>query len=161
MALTPFWPPLIRLGSTLRNQRRELALSIFSVLWRTIKLPEGVSEGRHDLVVVLDEKGSEKNPAKSHAEELMQFAGTVTAFKGIDGVAYQREIRSEWNWQTITSSTPTSSYIYWAVALHLLCQWDATVCQSSQKLSCPHFTNYPTLKSNKYLRCCRASTKFR
>jgi hypothetical protein len=63
----------------------------------TIKLPEGVPEGRHDLVVVLDEKESEKNPAKSHAEELMQFAGTVTAFKEIDGVTYQREIRSEWN----------------------------------------------------------------
>jgi len=63
----------------------------------TIKLPKGVPEGRHDLVVVLDEKESGKNPAKSHAEELMHFAGTVTAFKGINGVTYQREIRSEWN----------------------------------------------------------------
>jgi len=43
----------------------------------TIKLPERVPAGLHDLVVVLDEKESGKNPVKSNAEELMQFAGTV------------------------------------------------------------------------------------
>ncbi len=63
----------------------------------TIKLPEGVPAGRHDLVVVLDEKESRINPETSHAAKLMRFAGRVTAFKQIDGVAYQREIRSEWN----------------------------------------------------------------
>ncbi|MFZ4801828.1 MAG: hypothetical protein ACOYLR_07550 [Chlorobium sp.] len=53
----------------------------------TITLPEGVPAGRHDLVVVLDEKESEQNPAESRSGKLMRFAGTVTAFNSIDGVA--------------------------------------------------------------------------
>jgi hypothetical protein len=58
----------------------------------TIKLPEEVSPGRHELVLVLDEKKlSGKNSKK-----LMEYAGSIPALKKIDGVAYQRELRSEW-----------------------------------------------------------------
>ena len=58
----------------------------------TIKLPETVRLGRHQLVIVLEENAAGKN-----AKMLMQFAGTVTAFNGIDGVEYQKKVRSEWN----------------------------------------------------------------
>ncbi|MGB7511878.1 MAG: hypothetical protein WBP54_11415 [Pelodictyon phaeoclathratiforme] len=63
----------------------------------TIKLPEEVPTGRHDLVIVLDEKDAGIKRSVTDTEKLMQFAGTVTAFKNIDGIAYQREVRSEWN----------------------------------------------------------------
>ncbi len=55
----------------------------------TIKLPEEVSPGRHELVFVLDEKNVPDNISK----KLMKYAGTVSAFKQIDGVAYQREVQ--------------------------------------------------------------------
>jgi len=63
----------------------------------TIKLPETVRVGRHELVIVLAENDADKNVADSNAKMLMQFAGSVTAFNRIDGVEYQKKVRSEWN----------------------------------------------------------------
>ena len=63
----------------------------------TIKLPETVSLGRHALVLVLQETETEKNGAATNTKSLMQLAETITAFNGVDGVEYQRRIRSEWN----------------------------------------------------------------
>lgn len=63
----------------------------------TFKLPETVRLGRHELVIVLEENDADKNIADSNAKTLMQFAGAVTAFNGVDGVEYQKKIRSEWN----------------------------------------------------------------
>lgn len=62
----------------------------------TFKLPETVRVGRHELVVVLEEEIAQSK-TESNAQTLMQFAGSVTAFKQIDGVEYQREVRSQWN----------------------------------------------------------------
>ena len=61
----------------------------------TFKLPETVRPGRHELVVVLEE--NELAPAQmgSNAQTLMQFAGSIRAFKQIDGLEYQREVRAE------------------------------------------------------------------
>jgi len=59
----------------------------------TIKLPDEVNPGQHELVIVLDQKPERETNAK----KLMQFAGAIGAFKNIDGVKYQREIRSEWS----------------------------------------------------------------
>lgn len=61
----------------------------------TIKLPESVRPGRHELVIVVEE--NEMAKADSNAEALMEFAGTVAAFKRVDGVEYQREVRAEWD----------------------------------------------------------------
>ena len=58
----------------------------------TIKLPEEVNPGQHELVIILDQKTGRQTNAK----KLMQFAGTIATFQKIDGLAYQREIRSEW-----------------------------------------------------------------
>ncbi len=63
----------------------------------TIKLPETVRPGRHELVIVLEEDDADKNVADTNAKMLMQFAGAVTAFDGVDGVEYQKKVRSEWN----------------------------------------------------------------
>lgn len=59
----------------------------------TFKLPETVRPGRHELIVVLDEDGPARIKTGSNAQALMQFAGAVAAFKQIDGVEYQREVR--------------------------------------------------------------------
>ena len=63
----------------------------------TIKLPETVSLGRHELVIVLEENAADKSVADTNAKMLMRFAGTVTAFNGVDGVEYQKKVRSEWS----------------------------------------------------------------
>jgi hypothetical protein len=63
----------------------------------TIKLPEEVPSGRHDLVIVLDEKESGKKPGNSDSRKLMLYSKAVAAFNNIDGVAYQRKLRSEWS----------------------------------------------------------------
>ena len=63
----------------------------------TIKLPETVRLGRHELVIVLEENDADKDVANTNAKMLMQFVGAVTAFNGVDGVEYQKKIRSEWN----------------------------------------------------------------
>ena len=63
----------------------------------TIKLPETVRLGRHELVIVLEENDADKNVENTNAKMLMQFAGAVTAFNGVDGVEYQKKMRSEWN----------------------------------------------------------------
>jgi len=62
----------------------------------TIKLPETVRLGRHELVLVLEEN-DDKNAVDTNAKTLMQFAGAVSAFNGVDGVEYQKKVRSEWN----------------------------------------------------------------
>jgi hypothetical protein len=62
----------------------------------TIKLPETVRLGRHVLVIVLEDNAADKN-ADTQAKGLMQFAGTITACNGVDGVEYQKKVRSEWS----------------------------------------------------------------
>ncbi|MFA5924861.1 MAG: hypothetical protein WC856_26860 [Methylococcaceae bacterium] len=63
----------------------------------TIKLPETVRLGRHELVIVLEENAADESVADTNAKMLMRFAGTVTAFNGVDGVEYQKKVRSEWS----------------------------------------------------------------
>ena len=63
----------------------------------TFKLPETVLPGRHELVVVIEEGETGRIKTDSNAQALMQFAGSVAAFKQIDGVEFQREVRAEWN----------------------------------------------------------------
>jgi hypothetical protein len=62
----------------------------------TFKLPETVRLGRHELVVVVEEESARAN-VNSNAKALMQFAGSVAAFKQTDGLEYQQAMRAEWN----------------------------------------------------------------
>ena len=64
----------------------------------TIKLPETVSVGRHEMVIVLEEnEAAETNVVKANEKKLMQFAEAVSAFNGVDGVEYQKNLRKEWS----------------------------------------------------------------
>jgi hypothetical protein len=58
----------------------------------TFKLPETVRLGRHELVVVVEEESSRAN-VNSNVQALMQFAGSVAAFKQTDGLEYQKAMR--------------------------------------------------------------------
>ncbi len=62
----------------------------------SIKLPEHVRPGLHNIVVVLDEKEQEQTASNKGSKHLMNFAGKVKSFKNVDGVTYQRQIRNEW-----------------------------------------------------------------
>jgi len=61
----------------------------------TIKLPETVRLGRHELVIVLEEDNIGGNLEDTSAA-LMYLSGAVAAFRGVDGVEYQNRVRSEW-----------------------------------------------------------------
>lgn len=63
----------------------------------TFKLPESVRPGLHELVIVLEENEPAQDKTTSTAQTLMQLAGSVMAFRQVDGLEYQREVRSEWN----------------------------------------------------------------
>ena len=63
----------------------------------TIKLPETVRLGRHDLKIMVEENYSENQDETLNAKRLAQFAGSITAFNEVDGVEYQKKMRSEWN----------------------------------------------------------------
>jgi len=61
-----------------------------------IKLPDTVPPGPHEVVVTIREDTSDPISSSSNAEELMRFAGTIRSFSQIDGLEYQRQIRTEW-----------------------------------------------------------------
>jgi hypothetical protein len=63
----------------------------------TIQLPPTVQPGQHELVIVLDQASDVNLPTDAGISNLMQFSGSVALYKNMDGMAYQREIRSEWN----------------------------------------------------------------
>lgn len=58
-----------------------------------VQLPPRIRPGQHEIVLVIDEYalGIQQN----QAEQLMQFAGTWKP-DGIDPLAYQRQLREEW-----------------------------------------------------------------
>lgn len=64
----------------------------------TIALPQGISPGKHRVVLVIDDAASGDKPASvDDAPQLMQMAGKVTVFNAIeDPVAWQQQHRDEW-----------------------------------------------------------------
>lgn len=64
----------------------------------TIALPVNIRPGKHHIVLVIDEALSEENiEPLDHAQQLMQMAGRVSAFKTIDDpVKWQQQQRDEW-----------------------------------------------------------------
>ena len=63
----------------------------------TIQLPSTVQPGHHEMVIVLDKATDQEAVAQTDISRVMQFSGAVSAFKSIDGVAYQNQVRAEWN----------------------------------------------------------------
>lgn len=58
-----------------------------------LTLPDSLSPGKHQLVVVVDEKVTDQSKERSNSEALMKLAGTVDW--EVDGVEFQRKIRDE------------------------------------------------------------------
>jgi hypothetical protein len=56
-----------------------------------IQLPDDIQAGHYQVAIII-------NPQpESQSHFLNQFAGKVQAFKNIDPVAWQRQIRDEWD----------------------------------------------------------------
>lgn len=55
----------------------------------TIDLPENISIGTHEFIVIYDEQAIEK------AVDLMKYSGTIAWQE--EGLAYQQAIRAEWD----------------------------------------------------------------
>ena len=63
----------------------------------TIQLPLTVQPGHHEMVIVLDKAANQHADTQTNIGRLMQLAGGVSAFNAVDGVAYQNQVRAEWN----------------------------------------------------------------
>ena len=63
----------------------------------TIQLPPTVQPGHHEMVIVLDEASELEPVTQTDISSVMQFSGAVSAFTAVDGVAYQNQVRAEWN----------------------------------------------------------------
>lgn len=61
----------------------------------TIQLPEDVELGKHQVVVVMQPQDKAEPVGASH--RLNELAGQVKSFAGLDAVAWQRQMRDEWN----------------------------------------------------------------
>lgn len=62
-----------------------------------IQLPPTVQPGHHEMVIVLDKTVDQHAQTQTNISRVMQLAGGVSAFSAVDGVAYQNQVRSEWN----------------------------------------------------------------
>ena len=60
-----------------------------------IQLPEDIEAGQYQVVIVINSQSNENKTSPQH--NLNQLAGKIKAFKDIDAVAWQQEIRREWD----------------------------------------------------------------
>ena len=59
----------------------------------SIQLPEDIEAGQYQIAIIINSQ-PEQQP---HQNQLNQLAGTIKAFKNIDPVIWQQQIRSEWD----------------------------------------------------------------
>lgn len=59
----------------------------------SVQLPEDIEAGQYQIAIIINSQ-PESKPPQHH---LNQLAGKVKAFKDIDSVAWQRQIRGEWD----------------------------------------------------------------
>ena len=60
-----------------------------------VQLPEDIETGQYQVVIVINPQiPADKTPARHN---LNQLAGKIKAFKDVDAVAWQQEIREEWD----------------------------------------------------------------
>ena len=60
-----------------------------------IQLPEEIETGQYQIVIVMNPQATNNNSPTEH--NLNQLAGKIAAFKNIDAVVWQQEVREEWN----------------------------------------------------------------
>ncbi len=59
----------------------------------SIQLPEDIEAGQYQIAIIID---SQPEP-QANQNQLNQLAGKIKAFKNIDPVTWQQQIRSEWD----------------------------------------------------------------
>jgi hypothetical protein len=60
----------------------------------TVKLPDSIQPGTHEVMVIVDE--AEARSSRVARGGLMRFAGAIPSFADADGVAVQQAMRGEW-----------------------------------------------------------------
>lgn len=60
----------------------------------TVKLPDTIQPGTHEVVVIVDE--AEARSSRMARGGLMRFAGAIPGLVDVDGLATQRAMREEW-----------------------------------------------------------------
>ena len=60
----------------------------------TVKLPNSIQPGTHEVMVIIDEV--EAKSAHTVRGGLMRFAGAIPSLADVEGVAPQRAMREEW-----------------------------------------------------------------
>lgn len=60
-----------------------------------LQLPEDIEAGEYQVVVVMNPQSDKNTNPPQH--KLNQLAGKITAFKNLDAVTWQQEIREEWD----------------------------------------------------------------
>lgn len=61
----------------------------------SVQLPEDIEAGQYQVVIVMNPQVSSNTTFAKH--NLNQLAGKIEAFKDVDAVAWQQEIRREWD----------------------------------------------------------------
>jgi hypothetical protein len=59
----------------------------------SVRLPEDIEAGQYQIAIIINSQPEPKPPQ----HQLNQLAGKVKAFKNIDPVAWQQQIRGEWD----------------------------------------------------------------
>ncbi len=59
----------------------------------SIQLPEDIEAGQYQIAIIINSQ-PEQQPQQN---QLNQLAGKIQAFKDIDPVTWQQQIRSEWD----------------------------------------------------------------
>lgn len=60
----------------------------------TVKLPDSIQPGMHEVMVIVDE--AEARSSRVARGGLMRFAGAIPSLADADGVAVQQAMRGEW-----------------------------------------------------------------
>lgn len=60
----------------------------------TVKLPDSIQPGTHEVMVIIDEV--EAKSSRIVRGRLMRFAGAIPSLADVEGVAAQRAMREEW-----------------------------------------------------------------
>lgn len=61
----------------------------------TVKLPDHIKPGWHELVVILDQ--DDPRERLQSLDDIIKISGEVPSFATLDGVAWQRKLRDEWS----------------------------------------------------------------
>lgn len=60
----------------------------------TVKLPDSIQPGTHEVVVIIDEV--EARASRAERGGPMRFAGAIPSLADVEGAAAQRAMREEW-----------------------------------------------------------------